>query len=162
MPTPTIHAMTFPSAMSFPSDAAVLRTGHGTGRTSGSRTGAFSGTHSKSRRAQRLALHRRQARIRSILLVLVTGIVTTIAVLGLSARNTDARKREVPTYKYYTSVSVHSGDTLWSIAQDYLSPEYKDSYAYIDEVCRINHLHSDVLIPGDTLMVPYYSTEYKE
>ena len=115
----------------------------------------------RNRRERRIARLRREARIRSILLVLVSVLITSAVVLSITAHKTDADRMDVPTYKYYTSVAVHSGDTLWSIAQEYMSSEYNDSYDYIDEVRSINHLSGNQVIPGQYLLVPYYSTEYK-
>ena len=51
--------------------------------------------------------------------------------------------------------------TLWDIADDYMSEEYSDKRAYIDEVMKINQLTSDKLSYGSTICVPYYSSEYK-
>ena len=60
------------------------------------------------------------------------------------------------TVKYYRSIEVAPGDTLWDIAGDYTSVEYKDRYAYIDEVKKLNHLTSDQISAGEFLTVPYY------
>ena len=60
------------------------------------------------------------------------------------------------TVKYYRSVEVAPGDTLWDIAGEYASVEYKDRYAYIDEVKKLNHLTDDRISAGEFLMVPYY------
>ena len=116
---------------------------------------------SRSRREKRIARLRREARIRSLLLVLISVILTTAAVLTITAHKANADRMDVPTYKYYTSVSVKSGDTLWSIAQEYISCEYEDTNDYIREVRSINHLVGNDLTPGEYLTVPYYSTEYK-
>ena len=64
-------------------------------------------------------------------------------------------------YKYYTSIQIHSGDSLWSIAETYMTGEYQNIYDYIDEVREINHLSGDYLQAGSKLCVPYYSSEYK-
>ena len=65
-------------------------------------------------------------------------------------------------FKYYTSVTVETGQTLWSIADDFIDCEhYKDKNAYIAEVESINHLDSEEkLLTGQVLIVPYYSEEY--
>ena len=65
-------------------------------------------------------------------------------------------------FKYYTSVTVETGQTLWSIADDFIDCEhYKDKNAYIAEVESINHLDSEEkLLTGQILIVPYYSEEY--
>ena len=45
--------------------------------------------------------------------------------------------------RYYTSVEVSPGDSLWSIAERYLDDHYKDHQKYISEVVSINHLEDD-------------------
>lgn len=61
--------------------------------------------------------------------------------------------------KFYTSVCVESGQTLWDISGIYCSPEYSDREAYIDEVMRLNHLTTSEIHSGNYLIVPYYDSE---
>lgn len=58
--------------------------------------------------------------------------------------------------KYYTSIMVESGDTLWSLANEYSSVEYRDNNAYIKEVRELNHITSDDIHAGSYLILPYY------
>lgn len=66
------------------------------------------------------------------------------------------------SFKYYARVTVHSGDTLWSISDDYIDyDQYRNKNAYIEEVCSINGIYEDdTLHAGQTLVVPYYSSEF--
>lgn len=61
--------------------------------------------------------------------------------------------------KYYTTIEIESGDTLWSIAQEYRTSEYRSLQAYIDEVKQINGLAGDNITTGCYLTVPYYAVE---
>lgn len=70
-----------------------------------------------------------------------------------------ANANEMPRYKYYTCIKVSRGETLWDIADEYITEEYKDKRDYIDEVIKINQLTSDWLPYGDIIVVPYYSSE---
>lgn len=63
------------------------------------------------------------------------------------------------THKYYTSIEVESGDTLWEIAGEYISDEYSSMNEYITEICSINHISKDEIRAGQCLVLPYYSTE---
>ena len=72
-----------------------------------------------------------------------------------------AAEPKAPTYKYYTSIRVYSGDTLWDIAKEYRTEEYSDISSYIAEVREINHLSSNQITDGMYLCIPYYSEEYK-
>ena len=64
-------------------------------------------------------------------------------------------------YKYYTSLEIQSGDTLWSIASRYADEAYISVEDYIKEIKVINHLPSDMIIEGHYLTVFYYSEHYK-
>ncbi len=66
------------------------------------------------------------------------------------------------SHKYYTSIQVQKGDTLWSIADTYITDEYADKNAYIEEICTINHISGSIIHSGQYLTVPYYSGEYLE
>lgn len=64
-------------------------------------------------------------------------------------------------FKYYTSVIVEAGESLWDIADDYMDEHYDSRNSYIAEVRRINHLDENgTVTAGQTLIVPYYSSEY--
>ena len=58
--------------------------------------------------------------------------------------------------KYVGKVYVEYGDTLWTIAKENLSPEYKDENELIDEIKKINHLYTDEIYAGDVILVPYF------
>lgn len=63
--------------------------------------------------------------------------------------------------KYYKSVQIESGDSVWSIAEEYMSDEYDSIYDYMDELVCLNQMDSsklDELQEGDYLMVSYYDT----
>ena len=65
--------------------------------------------------------------------------------------------------KYFTSIQVECGDTLWEIAQEYITPEYASIQEYVDEVIAINHISENDITAGCYLVVPYYAEtpEYK-
>ena len=66
-------------------------------------------------------------------------------------------------FKYYTSVTVESGETLWEIADEYIDYNYyKNKNSYITEVKSINHLDDNCsLMEGQVIVLPYYSSHYK-
>ncbi|MEI3340432.1 MAG: LysM peptidoglycan-binding domain-containing protein [Eubacterium sp.] len=59
---------------------------------------------------------------------------------------------------YYKSVEIEDGDTLWTLADQYMGDEFKDKESYIEEVKRLNHLSDDTIQAGSYLMVPYADT----
>lgn len=62
-------------------------------------------------------------------------------------------------YKYYTSIQIQSGDTLWELANDYISSEYTSINDYVNEVKKLNSLETDRIHEGQYLTVPYYSSK---
>lgn len=58
--------------------------------------------------------------------------------------------------KFYTSIEVEEGDTLWAIADEYMTEEYEDREAFMDEVREMNNLTGSIIRTGSTLLVPYY------
>lgn len=68
---------------------------------------------------------------------------------------------EITYYKYYTSIQIETGDSLWDIASRYICEDVISMKDYIREIQAINGLNSDVIQAGDTLTVIYYSPEYK-
>ena len=58
--------------------------------------------------------------------------------------------------KLYTTILVEEGDTLWSIADEYMTFEY-DRDTFMDEVRDMNHLTGSIIHSGSNLLVPYYA-----
>ncbi len=108
----------------------------------------------------RLRRERRRRLLMSMFVMLTVFCVVMIGTLLYSSIRTQAGSG----FKYYTSVTVESGETLWSLADEYVDYEhYKDKNKYIAEVQRINHLDDECTITaGQLLVIPYYSHEYVE
>lgn len=97
-----------------------------------------------------------------ILVILLAFAIIVIAVLGLCLHRTSVSADSVPMNKYYTSVEADQGDSIWGIAEDNMSPGYNDVSDLVDEIYNINGLRTDHIEAGQKLIVPYYSTEYKD
>ncbi|MCM1257175.1 MAG: LysM peptidoglycan-binding domain-containing protein [Roseburia sp.] len=94
-----------------------------------------------------------------VFLALVMAVITMILVAS-SIFTMSAKAKEIPSgYKYYTSIVVEKGDTLWDIASQYITPEYADISEYIGEVKCLNHLAGDEIHAGEYLTIPYYSDD---
>ena len=65
----------------------------------------------------------------------------------------------VDSYKYYTSLEIKSGDTLWGIASQYGTDGYNNLQEYVEEVKSLNNLKGDTIHSGQFLIIPYYSYE---
>ena len=87
--------------------------------------------------------------------ILLISMILLSILLGTTIVNASDTGQPV---KYYTSIEVQSGDTLWSIASDHITEEYRDMNAYIDEVCSINKISQNEIHAGQYLTIPYYSS----
>ena len=98
--------------------------------------------------------------------ILAVVLLSSTLVLFLTARSAQAKRQERESFKYYTSITIDAGDTLWSIAEEYYQSEatssaYTDIRPYIDEIMNINGLSNQHQIKaGNALIVPYYSFVY--
>ena len=90
-------------------------------------------------------------------IALCIAVIIVIGSFLLGSVRAQAASAEV-TQKYYTSIQINSGDTLWSIAEDYITEDYRDMNEYIDEVCSINKICRDEIHAGAYITVPYYSS----
>ena len=92
-----------------------------------------------------------------ILSVIATIIISTLF-FGFSAKASDSQKETC--YKYYTSIVIQDGDSLWSLAEKNWDGHFKSKKAYINEIKKINGLSDETLISGQYLVIPYYSNEH--
>lgn len=61
--------------------------------------------------------------------------------------------------KYYSSIYIEHGDTLWSIAKKYANEEYETIEEYIEELKQMNGLENERIIAGNYLTISYYSNK---
>lgn len=111
----------------------------------------------KGRRARVCQLQRQLLLLFGAVLLLTASVLLGSSIVGASRSN--ASDEDV-LYKYYTSVEVQQGDTLWTIADQYMQ-EDGDRSDYIQELKEINQLQDDIIHAGDFLTVAYYSNEFK-
>lgn len=104
----------------------------------------------------------RQLRRRFILFALTVVLVVLLAVSYCAILSHATAEGEMQ-YKYFTSIQVQYGDSLWSIAEEYITDgdAYASAADYVDEVMAINHLRDEKILAGQYLIVPYYSPEFK-
>lgn len=106
---------------------------------------------------------RRQRELRRhiIISVLTLCLALTFA-FCITSINTKAKdSSEAVEIKYYTSITVSAGDSLWSLASEHMGNHYASASDYIDEVMNMNALSDETIYAGQHLIIPYYSTEYK-
>lgn len=95
-------------------------------------------------------------------LFILTVVLMTVSMLlisGLKKTNHADAAASAEVQKSYTTVTVHEGDTLWTLAEDYNAAGSESTEAYIREVSRLNHLGSaDEIHAGAHIVIPCYST----
>lgn len=119
----------------------------------------------KTRRQAGSNNRRRRAQLRKLFLCFATFIMVAGLSISFGTRFVDAHDRTSNSmtnkYKYYKSIELSYGDTLWDIAEEYMTNDYDSIYEYIDELKNINGLESDDIHESRYLTVAYYDTEFK-
>ena len=102
---------------------------------------------------------RRQVAKQKIALIIATMFVVTIGSIGFGSFFSSAKvsKSDVPEYKYYTSIIIEEGDSLWSIANEY-NHNTVDIHDYVKELKELNGLTSETIHAGQHLLIAYYDT----
>ena len=120
--------------------------------------------HKISKRANE-SLTKREAVVRrqkSILALVVLALVVFGILLGTGMNALASSDKDIASYnKYYVSIRVESGDTLWTIADEYIDGFNIDKDDYIKEICKINEISKNDIHAGDYIVVPYYSQDVK-
>jgi len=81
-----------------------------------------------------------------VLIVISTVVVALVLLLASSVQAT-------PELLETADYQVHSGDSLWSIADDH-TPEGHDVRNTIEAIRRLNDLDGSVIQPGQVLEIP--------
>lgn len=96
-------------------------------------------------------------RNRKIAVASVFVMTIILSFVLFSTRATAESSRETTTY--YTSYEIQPGDTLWTIADKYMTPETSDKEEFIASIKRLNHISSDNIIAGNYLVIEYIAYE---
>ena len=116
----------------------------------------------QERKERALQKKKRQLAKRRMVILLATVLLITIGsiVFGSIFSSAKSDKADEVQYKYYKSIVIEKGDSLWSIAEEY-HPVDCSTKEYVKELKQINNLGSDTIHEGQHLMVSYYDTEMK-
>lgn len=115
-------------------------------------------------RQQRAKLKkRRQAAKCRMILMLVAIFVITIGSVAFGSVFSSAKNSatDLPQHKYYKSITIEKGDSLWSIAEEYCADTCESTREYVDELKQLNQLSSDTIHTGQHLIVAYYDAEVR-
>ncbi len=89
---------------------------------------------------------------KALVISLCIFIIGGAIVIGTS----DSRAKS-NTQKRFECIEIEAEDTLWTIAEEYMTSEYDSIEDYINEVKNINNLTGDKIIDGGSLIIPYYA-----
>ena len=115
------------------------------------------------RRKRELSIKRRKTvkRQKKLLMRFIVSLAILLCLsIGFGSVRSYARQtNDTKFVKNYKSILVQNNDSLESIADLYMSIEFKTRDNYIKEVKSINHLKSDIIHSGNYLIIPYYSAQ---
>ncbi len=93
-------------------------------------------------------------------LLIVIALALTLLLSFIFFSNRAAAETRHDTVNYYTSYEIQPGDTLWSIADSFMTPDSSDKLEFIENVKRLNHLSSDNITAGNYIVIEY--TAYQQ
>ncbi|MCR4831062.1 MAG: LysM peptidoglycan-binding domain-containing protein [Pseudobutyrivibrio sp.] len=96
-------------------------------------------------------------RNRKIALSMVLLVSVIVAFVLFTTRADAENSREV--YTYYTSYEIQPGDTLWTIVDQFMGPDFTDKDDFINNIKKINHISGDDITSGKYLVIQYSSYE---
>ncbi len=91
-------------------------------------------------------------KFRFTVFVVLTIVILTTAVNFALGFNTAASL----TRTDYMDVQIVSGDTLWSIAENYM-PQDMDTREAVYKLCKVNNISASELYAGMTIQIPIYN-----
>jgi hypothetical protein len=106
-------------------------------------------------RRNTVRLTRRGRLVVTVMLTAVSLSLVVLAWLAIAARAAQATDGGQPpgaVYQNLTSVVVHPGQTLWSIASQ--AEPTADPRAVMQQIIELNALHGTNVVPGQRLWVP--------
>ena len=68
-------------------------------------------------------------------------------------------EEEKAATRYYKSVEIQEGDSLWSLAKEYREGGSLSAKEYVEELKKMNNLREDTIHTGQYLTVVYFAEE---
>lgn len=88
-------------------------------------------------------------------------VIVCCGLFGSFLSSAHSNREEKPVnFKYYKSVTIEQGDTLWAIAEEYITDDYDSIEEYISAIKKLNNLHGNTIKAGDKIMVAYNDTDF--
>lgn len=117
----------------------------------------------REQRVRRNQVRRRREVRHQILFLIATAVMILVLAVTAGSFLSKANDSESnnPSYKYFSSVQITPGASLYSIAEENMSGHYTSVEDYMEEVMHINALEEETIHAGQYLIVPYYSEAFK-
>lgn len=94
---------------------------------------------------------------KKIALILTIAIISIITLLiSIFPKKIIVNAGDSSRTKTVTSILIKKGDSLWSIAGQYMTEEYSNRKEYIQEIKKCNGLTSDIIHEDQYLIIPHY------
>lgn len=106
-----------------------------------------------------ISRRRRQLQVQRNICLLVLSVmaVVLLSIFAISISTQAHDLKPAAEYKYYKSIEIAKGDTLWSIAKENINTDhYKSVQEYVKEIKEMNAMQSDHIVSGSSLIIPYY------
>lgn len=117
----------------------------------------------KARNIRRSREDNRILRLLILCIITIFLVFTACALFGNTLSSAHEGAADSPVnFKYYTSIEIQPGDTLWDIAEAYITEDYESISEYVQDLKKINSLDSDNITAGQNLIVAYNDTEFKQ
>ncbi len=106
----------------------------------------------------------KRRRLRKKVHIIFTAV--TVALIGCMAFGVffvsahESISSDQAVYKYYKSIEIQPGDTLWEIAEETMTSEYDSVPEYVEVLKEMNSLKSDDIEAGQHLIIAYNDTEF--
>lgn len=102
---------------------------------------------------------RREVYLKKLAFFVVTAVLVICFSIAAGKRLVDAHddsQISANDQRYYKSIEIQSGDTLWDIAAEYTSGNPQEISRYVGTLMKINGLATDQIQEGQYLTVVYY------
>lgn len=111
------------------------------------------------------AVGRNDKELRRLLVLCIAAVFIVFgacAVFGNFLSSAHSSRSDNPVnFKYYKSVEIQPGDTLWDIAETYITEDYDSVSDYVEALKEMNSLSTDNIQAGQSLLVAYNDTEFQ-
>ena len=96
--------------------------------------------------------------VKGVFLVLIILLVVFYMFVNLDNRNVvkENTSTEIEREKIISSICIEKNSTLWDIATEYYTEEYKNMDELIEEIKISNGMTTDTIHAGHYLIVPHY------